>query len=1819
MPASPPKLPFVGAIAVRHFLSFLTVSLVLATFPASAQQTVPDRRLFLIEDADIPGGDISSQFDTTFDACQRACLATQACEAMTFNTKNGSCFLKSDSGPTAPFAGAWSARVLKADPEVLAQSAQRRAELPFIYSWEFDGARQQAEQLANEHVTNEWSAEDLLAEAAAAEQDGDLERAANLTGAALNLTDAPSDWADYARRQVLAAEQLEDGSALRDRAILAGVNGYLRAKTPAERHSVLVELARALEAVGRGGDTVKALRLAQSLQTRDDTAAYLADAAAKYGFRILETRVESDLARPRLCANFSEALAASGVDYASFVRLDDPALTVTASGYDLCVEGVKHGDRTTVTFRQGLPAADGQALLSSVDVTQYIRDRNPAVRFPGRGYLLPKGAEAALPVETVNTETLDLTLFRVTDRNLIRAFQNGFFSAPISDWQEYDFRDKVGSEIWSGTATVQSQTNADITTRLPMADALAGRPAGVYALRAAVPGADPYESPAGWQWFAVSDLGITSLSGVDGLHVVVRSLGSAAAKAGVTVDLISSANEVLASATTDATGHAVFDAGLTRGTGGAAPALLVARDGDSDLAFLSLTDPEFDLSDRGVEGREPSPPVDVWMTTDRGAYRAGEVVNVTALARDSNAAAVEGLPLTWVLFRPDGVESARGVSNDWTGGHVFSLPVADTAPRGVWRLELRAEADGPALTAGTFLVEDFLPERINFAATLSEDLRLGQVAELSLQADYLFGAPGADLAVEGETLLRAAEGLPEFPGFVFGQADDPFNAVMEPFAPARTDQAGKAVFPVYLPTVADPLRPLEARVTVRVAEGSGRPVERQITKRLTPSAPMVGIKPLFDGVVAENAEARFALIGAGTDGKPAPMAVTWELTRIQTDYQWYQSYGMWNWEPVTTRSRVAEGSATLGAEAIEIAAPVTWGEYELSVTRTDGAPASSSIRFAAGWYATADVTSTPDMLEASLDKPSYAAGETATLRIVPRSAGTALVTVMSNRVIEMKAVEVKEGENLIPLTVTDDWGAGVYVSASVLRPMDVAAGHNPARALGIAHASIAPGKRALTATVEVAETADPRGPLPIAVKVDGIAAGETAFVTIAAVDQGILNLTAYTPPDPQGWYFGQRKLGVGIRDVYGRLIDGLNGAEGVVRSGGDAGANARLKSPPPTEKLLAFYTGPIEVGADGYARTEFTLPAFNGQVKVMAVAWSKSGIGQAHADVLVRDPVVVTATLPRFLSPGDDSRLLLELTHATGPAGKMALAVTAQGVTLGAVPASVDLGEKQKQTLAIPVTADAPGLASVQVTLTTPDGRALTKSLALPVQVNDPEVARISRFDLAKGQTFTFDASVFTGLAPGARATLAAGPIARLNAPGLLAALDRYPYGCTEQMASKVLPLLYFDDIAVAMGLEHSDDLRTRIQQSIGELLANQGAEGAFGLWSPGSGDPWLDAFVTDVLSRAKARGFDVPDRGFRMALDNLRNQVNYAPDFDQGGEALAYALMVLAREGAAAIGDLRYYADVKGDAFATPTAMAQLGAALALYGEQTRADAMFARAATLLDAQQGPETEQIFRADYGTTYRDAAAVLSLAVESGSNAVDREALTDRIATQGQLSTQEATWALLAANALIDRRGAEGLTIDGQPAEGPLVRMADAASLQPVAVRNDGPDTTLTVTTFGVPTDPLTAAGNGYAITRTYLTLDGEPANPDGVPVGTRLITLLEVTPFNTGEARLMVNDPLPAGFEIDNPNLITAGSVPALDALGLEPNVTHAEFRQDRFLAALDRSDATPFRLAYVVRAISPGSYHHPAPSVEDMYRPDFRANGDAGRVTVTE
>ncbi|MCF3592707.1 alpha-2-macroglobulin family protein [Rhodobacteraceae bacterium LMO-12] len=1810
---------------MRRIFAALTLVFGLA-LPAFSQDYLPDRRLVVSKDVDFYGSDLQALFDTDLRSCQNACLSDSNCRAYTFNERSKACFPKSGVTEKQPYEGASSAEVLLLDPAIAQIASARAAELDaFLPNRDLTNALRQAQQIGPLHPGGQYTLDTLLNAAQDRRNVNDFLNAMRWTGAAVAASDRSDLWVEYARLSLaIETNKSSEKRKYASRAMEAAVNGYLRALSDPQRVNALSVMADALERQKRGRNMIPALRLAERIQPREELTARLDKAIAKYGFRITEHEVESDKADPRVCAEFSEQLVKTGVDYAPYTQLPDQRMSVEVEGNRICIGGAEHGQRYVITFREGLPAQNGEKLTKDTELRFYVRDRSPSVNFAGRAYVLPKAADAAIPVQSVNLTEVDLKLRRVSDRNIVRSIQEQYFGKRMSYYAEREFNGDVGEEVWRGKGELKSTLNRDMTTRLPMGDLIKDLAPGVYALSASIPGEDEYDDAGATQWFILTDLGLTTMSGADGLHVFVRSLASAEARDGVKATLLSRSNRVLGTAMTDAQGYARFEGGLMRGSNGAEPALIMVEQGASDMAFLSLTDPAFDLSDRGVEGRAPAGPIDVFLTTDRGAYRAGEVINATVLARDGVAEAIDDLPLTAILTRPDGVEYARHFSDKGAaGGHVFSMPVGSTVPRGAWRLDIKADVDAPALASMTVLVEDFLPERIDFELALPEGpIYPGQDTSLTVQANYLFGAPGGDLPVEGDSILRAKRSLDAWPGYLFGRHDSSATPRRGYFQGERTGTDGQATIAVTLPVAPVSDRPLELDVITRVSEGSGRPVERRLTRDISPAGAVIGIKPLFEDVVEEGGDARFQLIALGADLKPAKMQVKWTLNRVYRRYQWYQEYGDWNWEVITTRKKVSDGTAMLGDDPIEVSGAVDWGSYELVVERQDGEYVSSSTDFYAGWYVPADTASTPDMLELSLDKPGYISGDTAKLRLVPRYAGTALVTVMSNRLITMKAVEVTKGENLIPLDVTDEWGAGAYVTASVIRPMDVAAGQNPARSMGLSYAKIDPGAKQLKVTMEAPEKSAPRGLLQAAVKVDGIGEGQTAYVTVAAVDVGILNLTGFESPDPSAHYFGQRRLGMDIRDVYGRLIDGMNGAMGAVRSGGDSAADAGTQSPPPTEELVAFFSGPVMVGPDGRAEVAFDIPEFNGTVRLMAVAWSKGAVGQAEADVLVRDPVVVTASLPRYLAPGDTSRLLLEIVHADGPSGRMGLDVSAIGVMLaGNVPSGVTLGDKEKANFRIPLVAGDVGDHTIRIALTTPDGKQLTKTLIMPVRLNDPEVAITRRFELAAGDTFTLDQNVFAGMRQGTgSAVVSAGPLAKLDAPGLLSALDRYPYGCTEQVTSVAMPLLYFGPVAKALGLGAHDKVQERIDQAIERVLARQSSNGSFGLWYPESGDLWLDAYVSDFLSRARAEGYDVPQLAFRLAMDNLRNKVNYAPDFDEGGGELAYALLVLAREGAAAMADLRYYADEKAEAFSTPLGVAQVAAALAMYGDQTRADRMFARAGRMI-AAQSPKEDQVWRADYGTHLRDAAGVLTLAVEAGSNAVDREALASRVgAAQGRRSTQESVWTLLAARALVQDPSIAGLTLNGAPVTGPLVKLLEEDTMGAgMAIRNEsGHQTDVTLTTFGVPEVAPPADGYGYRIDRFYYTMNGEQVDVLAPKVGERYVAVLRVTPFEKGEARLIVDDPLPAGFEIDNPNLLRSGDIRALDWLKpVEAN--HAEFRSDRFIAALDWRQDKPFQLAYIVRAVSPGEYHHPAAQVEDMYRPQYRAQTGTGRLSVAE
>jgi uncharacterized protein YfaS (alpha-2-macroglobulin family) len=653
----------------------------------------------------------------------------------------------------------------------------------------------------------------------------------------------------------------------------------------------------------------------------------------------------------------------------------------------------------------------------------------------------------------------------------------------------------------------------------------------------------------------------------------------------------------------------------------------------------------------------------------------------------------------------------------------------------------------------------------------------------------------------------------------------------------------------------------------------------------------------------------------------------------------------------------------------------------------------------------------------------------------------------------------------------------------------------------------------------------------------------------------------------------------------------------------------------------------VPVKADGTAEVVFDIPAFAGTARVMAIAFSRDKLGAASKDVIIRDPVVVTATLPRFLLTGDRGTLHIEVDNVEGPLGDYLISAKTQGPigVEGSGQRPVYLRTRQRERLSLAISGSAAGTGEVSVRVTGPNGFSSERVYPVPVKPATQVATRRTVKPIAKGESITLSNDLFADLVPGSgQVAISVAPSTALDAATLLKALDRYPFGCSEQITSRALPLLYVNELASSQQLALDTDADQRIRDAIDRLLARQGSNGSFGLWSVGGDEPWLDAYVTDFLTRARERGFVVPDVAFRLALDRLRNFVAAAPEPGKdGGRDLAYALYVLARNGSAPLGDLRYIADTKLGDLATPIAKAQIAAALGFLGDRPRAERAYQAALEAISPQ--PKLE-FGRTDFGSVLRDAAALVTLASEGNAPRQTVNGALSRIDAARNLSaftsTQENAWLVLAARAISKDKGGITLEVNGAARQGPLFRSLTAASLQdrPFTVTNSGEgELQAVISVSGAPLVPEPAAESGFTIERDYFTLDGEKTDIAQVTQNQRFVVVLKITEQQPQFGRIIVADYLPAGFEIDNPRLVSSGDTGTLDWIENAQTPVHSEFRDDRFTAAFERKakDAPVFTVAYVVRAVSPGKYVVPQAYVEDMYRPDRFGRTGTGSMEV--
>jgi hypothetical protein len=759
----------------------------------------------------------------------------------------------------------------------------------------------------------------------------------------------------------------------------------------------------------------------------------------------------------------------------------------------------------------------------------------------------------------------------------------------------------------------------------------------------------------------------------------------------------------------------------------------------------------------------------------------------------------------------------------------------------------------------------------------------------------------------------------------------------------------------------------------------------------------------------------------------------------------------------------------------------------------------------------------------------------------------------------------------------------------------------PGRAIGLTWVGIDPATRRFSLVLDAAEKYPPRARARIPVR-----GTPGAWVTLAAVDEGILRLTNFSSPDPVPHFLGRRRLGLDIRDDWGRLIAPAEGEATALRQGGDDGSFVLPDTP---VRTVTLFTPPVQIGANGTVEIPLELPDFAGQVRLMAVGWSGSRIAAATGKILVRDPLVAEPLLPRFLAPGDEARLTVLMQNLELPPGEASAMVSVDGPLTLAGPSRLAaiLNRDQQATPITVLKATGAGRGIIRLDVSGPGGFRVQREVAITIRPARGATSMVAGGELAPGAQTRLVPAGERFLAGTWRAQASFGGPVRYDVPALLRTLETYPLRCLEQATSQGFPLALLPDGPLA-----GPQRAAQLQQTVLQVLDRQRYDGGFGLWSAaGEAQGWLSAYATDFLARAKAAGAAVPEQALKDALKFLAEAADNAGNNPQETANQAYRLYVLAAAGQGRPGAARVLAENL-DALPTPLARAQIGAALALARDRPRAEAAF-RAA--LDSP----ARKFWYGDYGSALRDQAALVVLLKESGL-------LPDRLArlintlpgadlVPAMLSTQEEAWTIAAA-AVLGRDGRPvRVSLDGAAlAPGPALSVALSG---PMTLRNlDDRPVWQAVSVTGVPTTPLPAARNLMSVRRQFLAMDGTALKLDQLRQNTIFVMLLEGKAEDGQDHTMQLLHGLPAGWEIAG--RFGEGAAPGLPWLGKLTATDAQPAADDRFAAVfLLPANAAGFRVAVKLRAVTPGNFELPGAELSDMYRPGLFARQNVGRITV--
>ncbi len=1332
-----------------------------------------------------------------------------------------------------------------------------------------------------------------------------------------------------------------------------------------------------------------------------------------------------------------------------------------------------------------------------------------------------------------------------------------------------------------------------------------------------------------------SNVGIIAKAGQGHImSVAVTDILSTEPLSGAEVTIYNYQMQVMGSGKTDRNGFIEIDYKKGR------PFVVTAAKGN-DTGYLEVADQaSLPLSRFDVSGKEIQKGLKGYVYTERGVWRPGDTIFVSFILEDREKKLPEGHPVTLEVYTPRGQFYQRQVKSDGLKGfYTFTVPTDPAAETGVWQGQVKV---GGTTFHKSLRIETIKPNRLRVRLDTDSIIDASNgVISGTLTSQWLHGAPASNLKADVDLTLYASDN--PFKGYV-GYS---FNNPIVKFETSKTkifegvlNASGVAGVNAKVPVAENAPGMLRGNILSRVYETGGDMSFYAQTVFYSPYKRYVGVKApdLRPGQFLEtDSPVPFDVVTVDAYGKAVSGNVEYTVYKLNWSWWWDSTQeDLGSYVNNTAANIVANGDVTLtngkGKIDFQVDYP-DWGRYLLLVKDKEGKHATGTV-FYVDWplWRGRSAKSDPEgltMLAFSTDKPSYETGEKATVIIPKSSEGRVLISIENGSgILHREWVKTSgEEDTKYVIEVTENMAPNFYVFATMLQPHAQTVNDLPIRMYGVVNVGVENKNSILEPVIRMPDMLKPEKEFTISVSEK---TKKPMTYTLAIVDEGLLDLTAFKTPNAWSEFYAREALGVRTWDLFDRVLGANTGMMGPLLSIGGDEALRPSRDNVNRFKPVVKFIGPFELKGGETKSHTIRLPQYIGSVRVMVVAGGDGAYGNAEKTVEVKNDLMTLSTLPRIMGPDEEVWLPVNVFAMGNSVKNVQVSIQTKGLLKPTDGTTKNVSfDKPGDKIVFFKLASGKETGAEQVEIkATGNGMSFSETIDIAVRNPNPPTVITQAKLIDPGESVTLDIQT-EGVEPDDWATLELSRLPSVNFSQNMNYLLEYPHGCTEQITSQAFPLLYIEEFTV-LREDEKKQMTAKVNEVIRMLSSRQLADGGFMYWYGDSyASEWATTYAGHFLIEAKNKGYEVPETVLsRWAQFQRRLAQNWLPtnpnrtyySVSMIELQQAYRLYTLVLNGTTELGAMNRMRELSGLSL---QARWRLAAAYAMAGRVDVANSLVFNLPDEVSAYS-------FNNDtYGTSARDRAMILEtyLLLDNVEKAMSVAPSVAQSLSSGYVTTQTAAFGLVAMAKLAGQVGSGNIDVDWTLNGRNMENVNTPKAIYQVDI-NPNKSLSVNLTNKGegklyarlsartipqVGTDREPTQGR-FRMTVRYVGLNGNPLNVESLPQGTEFTAV--VTVQNSAEQAftdLALTQVFPSGWEIFNERILEA------DASAPGGGYNYRDIRDDRVLTYFNLGAGQTKTFRVRLQAAYRGNYYLPPVSCQAMYAPQEEARNRGAWVKVVE